>query len=409
MSSGKILFGHPAGNPNSHQAALSHFESGRLEAFCVSWLPTEREIRLLKLLPGAKRLAGRLERRVFPQLDGANLVQGRLKEWERIAKRLLIGDPITNEAVAYQANDWLMETMTRECKRPAVSAVHSYEDCSLLQFQAAKRLGKACIYDMPMGYYPAWKETLERLKKRYEEWIPPGGLHEDHFVRPTQKQEEMELADLVLGPSTFVVRTTERYHDKKFALAPYGVDSDFWQPAPRTITNRPFRFIYSGQASIRKGTPLLLIAWERAALKDAELLLVGSWQLAKSKRGELPRNVRYLPPCSAAELRTHYQSSDVFVFPSYFEGFGLVLLEAMACGLPVLSSECTAAPDFLTNESGSVLAAGEPDAWVEALRLISADREQVPLMKDAARKVAVQKTWKRYRQAVSTAVDQLLS
>ena len=46
-----------------------------------------------------------------------------------------------------------MRTMARECHRSTVKAVHAYEDCSLWQFLEAKRLGKACIYDMPICYY----------------------------------------------------------------------------------------------------------------------------------------------------------------------------------------------------------------------------------------------------------------
>ena len=404
-----VLFGHPTGNPNSLHAALSHFESGRLEAFCVSWLPTEREIAFLKRLPGIEKLTARLERRCFRPLADAPKIQGRLGEWWRMTKRVLLDGRSSSEALAYEANDWLMETMARECRRPSVTAVHSYEDCSLLQFQEAKRRGKACIYDMPIGYYSAWEETQRRLAAGFGEWLPEGGLPEDRYVRPGQKKHEMELADLVLGPSSFVGRTVEAFFDKRFAMAPYGVDSEFWHPATNTDSDRPLRFIYAGQASIRKGTPLLLKAWERAELKDAELSLVGSWQLANSMRHRLPLNVKHLLPCSAAALRTYYQSADVFVFPSYFEGFGLVLLEAMACGLPLLASECTAAPDFLTNNSGSVVPAGNVDAWIEGLRTMSANRDRLPSMRDAARKVAVENSWKRYRQAVSAGVDQLLS
>jgi len=373
-----VLFGHPSGNPNSHHAALSHFESGQLEAFCVSWFPTQREIRLLKRLPGLGNLSRRVERRYFAPLSPAPKIEGRLSEWNRMARRVLFDRWISSEALAYEANDWLMKTMARECQRATVTAVHSFEDCSLQQFKIAKRLGKACIYDMPIGYYPAWEEIQRRLAAEFEEWLPDGGLPETPYVRPEQKKSEMELADLVLGPSSFVGRTVEA-------------------------------FIYAGQASIRKGTPLLLKAWDRAGLKDAELLVVGSWQMANSARRKLGANVKYLQPCSAEQLRKHYQSADVFVFPSYFEGFGLVLLEAMACGLPVLASECTAAPDFLTPDCGSIAPAGDLDAWTEALRLASINRERLPLMKEAARQVAVENTWKRYRRAVSNAVDQLLS
>jgi alpha-maltose-1-phosphate synthase len=403
----KILFGHPTGNPNSHQAALAHFEAGRLDAFCVSWMPTPREIQFLKRLPGLKELAARLDRRIFPPIFGARIVQEKSSEWGRILRRLLIGGPITDEAMAYHANDWLMRTMARECERASVTAVHAYEDCSLLQFQAARKLGKACIYDMPIGFYPAWEEMQRSLAKQFAEWVPSGGLHSDRYVRPAQKKQEMELADLVIGPSTFVDKTIRAYFDKRFALAPYGVDSDFWCPGPVASENRPLRFIYAGQASIRKGTPLLLQAWEAAALKEAELVLVGNWQLASGMQRHLPAHVVHVGPCSSVELRARYRSADIFVFPSYFEGFGLVLLEAMACGLPVLATERTAAPDILSEESGSVVAAGDLDAWVEALRVAGSNRDRLPNMRKAARAAALKHSWKNYRDAVSTAVSTL--
>jgi len=60
-------------------------------------------------------------------------------------------------------------------------------------------------------------------------------------------------------------------------------------------------------------------------------------------------------------------------------------------------------------DSGSIVPAGDAEAWVEALREITANRDRLPLMKEAARRVAVENTWERYRHAVSTAVNQLLA
>jgi glycosyltransferase involved in cell wall biosynthesis len=168
--------------------------------------------------------------------------------------------------------------------------------------------------------------------------------------------------------------------------------------------NVTLRFLYAGQVSIRKGIPVLMEAWKQAALRDAELHLVGSWLLADRIRNELPANVRYSSACSRQELLEHYQSADVFLFPSFFEGFALVLLEAMACGLPLLASDATGAPDIIEFDNGKVLSAGDIEAWTEALREISAKREDVPRMKKAAREKACQCTWDRYREAVSNAV-----
>lgn len=415
----KILIGHPTGNPNSHHAALAHYESGRLEAFCVPWFPTPGELHRLRSIPGLRKLVPRLEGRYFPPLADAPRVEGRLGEWGRMARRILFQKGGGAEQMAYEANDWLMETMRRELRRPSVTAVHSFEDCSLWQFESARRMGKLCIYDMPIGYFPAWAEAQATLARRYADWLPAGGLPSNRWARPEQKCREMELADLVLVPSTFVEKTIRQFVDKKIALAPYGVDLDFWQPRPPASRSQlpasaegppprsapPLRFIYAGQISIRKGIPFLLEAWSKAGLMDAELELVGSWQLAAEKQTRLPSGVTHCAHCSRSELRERYREADVFVFPSFFEGFGLVLLEAMACGLPALATDATAGPDLLDAGTGRVVAAGNLDQLISTLQWFGENRPLLPTMSRAARRKAEECTWKNYRLAVSSALQ----
>jgi glycosyltransferase involved in cell wall biosynthesis len=397
-----ILFGHPGGNPNSHQAALAHFETGRLEAFCVPWMPSPAALRFLGQIAPLQAMARRLARRDFPSLRSAPKIQGRAGELRRLLTRGLgQGD----ERLSYQAGDWLMRTMRRECRRPAVTAVHAYEDCSLWQFAEAKRLGKGCLYDMPIGYYPAWERTQAELVRTYTDWLPAGGLPLNRYVRPDQKRLEMELADLVLVPSTFVEKTIRSFHpEKTLAQAPYGVDREFWRPATGRRREGALRFIYAGQLSLRKGIPLLLEAWEKAVLRDSELELVGTWQLAESKRVALPRGVTHWPPCSREALRERYRAADVFVFPSFFEGFGLVLLEAMACGLPAIASDSTAGPDVLTQNCGRLIPTGNLEALVEGLRWFDRHREQLPALSRAAKDRAERCTWENYRRCVTEAV-----
>jgi len=398
-----VLFGHPSGTPFSHHAALAHFEAHELEAFCVPWMPSPLTLELLMHIGPLQPMVRRFGRRYFPALAGAPKIQGRLGEMRRLITRGLgCGD----EALSYQANDWLMRTMRRECRRSSVTAVHAYEDCSLWQFQEAKRLGKACIYDMPIGYYPAWTHTQAELAQKFVDWLPTGGLPSSRYVRPQQKSEEMELADLVLAPSSFVADTVRAFHpNKPLALAPYGVDLEFWTAGARNEGSEVLRFIYAGQISLRKGIPVLLQAWERAALRSAELQLVGSWYLSDSKRGSLPRGVTHVSALSSEALRDHYRRSDVFVFPSFFEGFGLVLLEAMACGLPAIASTATAGADVLTEASGQLLPVGDLDRVVDALRWFDQNRGRLPAMGRAARKRAEECTWDQYRCAVTEATS----
>lgn len=398
-----ILFGHPTGNPNSHHAALAHFETGRLEAFCVPWFPSRRALAALARIPRLHSMGARLARRRFEPLSAAPLIQGRVAEWRRLMLRATgRGD----EGLSYEANDWLMRTMRRACRRTAVTAVHSYEDCALWQFEEAKRLGKACIYDMPIAYYPAWEATEERLLRTYAAWMPESGLPAAPHVRPPQKRREMELADVVLAPGSFVERTIrERHPDKRVALAQYGVDLEFWRPQQRVVGDQPLRFLYAGQLALRKGTPLLLEAWEAADLREAELELVGPWKLAQSKLNELPKGVVVRPPCSPEQLRERYLAADAFVFPSFFEGFGLVLLEAMACGLPAIASEATAGPDLLGQDCGAIVATGELEPLVESLRRFANRRGELRAMGRVARERAEACTWEAYRKAVATAVE----
>src|SRR5262249_50936249 len=164
------------------------------------------------------------------------------------------------------------------------------------------------------------------------------------------------------------------------ARTPYGVDLEFWTPAAASEPCGPLRFIYAGQVSVRKGVPLLTEAWEKAALKDSELVLVGSWQLAETKWRSLPSRVKWLPPCPPYALRELYRYSDVIVFPTFSDGFGLVLLEGMACGLPAIASEASGGPEVITPDCGRILPNGELNCLVELLRWFDRHRHEIPEM-----------------------------
>jgi glycosyltransferase involved in cell wall biosynthesis len=401
-----ILFGHPSGSPFSHNAALAHFEAGRLERFCVPWMPSATTLSIFNKIKPLRSMTQRLSRRHFQALAGVPKVQGRVGELRRLLIRAMgRGD----DRLSNEANDWLMQTMTRECRRSSVTAVHAYEDCSLLQFVEAKRLGKACIYDMPIGYYPTWERIQKALAKKYPDWLPDGGLQKNSHVRVEQKRQEMDLADIVLVPSSFAEKTIREYYpNKNFARAPYGVDTEFWTPGARKRPSNLLRFIYAGQLSLRKGTPQLIEAWQDAALRDAELELVGPWQLSDKSQKTLPPNIVRQPPCSPEALRARYQAADVFIFPSYFEGFGLVLAEALACGLSAICSESTAGPDIMTEECGRVIPTDDSEALIESLLWFSRNRERLPELSHAARINAERCTWEQYRRRVTNAVAPLV-
>jgi glycosyltransferase involved in cell wall biosynthesis len=395
-----ILFGHPTGGPFSHHAALAHLETGRLECFCLPWMPSLMTLRALQRVKPLRPMTLRLGRRHFPPLANAPKVQGRTRELRRLLMRAAGWD---GDRLSKEANDWLMRTMTRECRRPRVTAVHAYEDCSLWQFVEAKRLGKACVYDMPIGYYPAWERTQTELAKKYADWLPVGRPSPE--VRREQKCTEMDLADLLLAPSDFVANTVREYHPyKSVAIVPYGVDLIGWPLGTERATRDAITFLFAGHCSVRKGTPLLLAAWRAAGLKRARLQLIGPWLLAETKKKELPPGCLWTGPVSGHQLRSIYHEADVFVFPTNFEGRALVVGEALASGLPVLTTSASGADDMVDESCGRIVRPEDLDALVESLRWFDNNRERLTRLSDAARNKAERCSWDQYRGRVAEAV-----
>jgi len=404
-----ILCGHPTGNPNSHHAALAHYESGRLEAFCVPWMPSANELEVLRVVSrfGARGKLGeqveRLGRRRFPALDPVPKLQDRVGEWQRLLRRM------AKRAVdADEANQWLMATMARETKRATVTAVHSFEDCSLLQFEEAQRLGKRCVYDMPIGYYPWWEDKQVQLCQRYTDWLTTKPVNEATALRRARKIREMELADVVLAPSSFVAKSITQYADKEVRICPYGVDSDFWG-ADGDEGNRnnsgKFKFLVVGQCSLRKGTPFLLDLWRKIAPRNAELWLAGGWFLSDAKLANLPEGVSYRGMLSAESLRKLYGQCDALLFPSFFEGYGLIILEALAAGLPVLASDATGAVDLMQPGVVETVEAGHEEAWADAIARWSDRPPTTNEVRDQARQIASVMNWDNYRRCVTRAVS----
>jgi glycosyltransferase involved in cell wall biosynthesis len=108
------------------------------------------------------------------------------------------------------------------------------------------------------------------------------------------------------------------------------------------------------------------------------------------------------PSVSPAELQAAYQAADLFVFPSLAEGFGHVLLEALASGLPILSTHNTAAPDLIEEgHAGFVIEPRRPDLLAERIEWALDHRSELREMGAQARVCAEQFTWQRFRNNIA--------
>jgi len=232
-------------------------------------------------------------------------------------------------------------------------------------------------------------------------------------------------------PSEFVrnMYVNDGIEPSRVVTIPNGVDLDTFHPPATPRAGETVRFLYVGGVTWRKGPDILLEAWDRAFAGRDDVVLVikaagtnGAYgQLAGGLRaratgGSLPLVELISEDLDGAALAELYRSCDVFVLPYRGEGFAMPVLEAMASGLPVITTAGGPTDEFCPEEAGWRIRA-VPDAmpedkvdyletvstpWVlepdrdhlvELLLQAATDRDELRRRGAAARSAAEQLSW----------------
>jgi glycosyltransferase involved in cell wall biosynthesis len=183
--------------------------------------------------------------------------------------------------------------------------------------------------------------------------------------------------------------TTVSHYTAEKAREHFGLDSIHvihnGVPVPRQLQryrkpHRPFRLLYVGSWSMRKGVDLLGPIMQQLG-DDFEL----HYTADKNVRVRLPVNCRSLGRPNQSKLLDAYRDSDALLFPTRLEGFGQVALEAMAHGLPVISTNGTALPEVVENGRNGILCPQDDvAAFAAAARRLEQDQELWSSMSEAA-------------------------
>ena len=172
--------------------------------------------------------------------------------------------------------------------------------------------------------------------------------------------------EAVLAPTKTVVEDLEKYDVGNPVLWPRGVDLNHFIPATKRKKNPRPIFIYVGRVSVEKNIEAFL-----SLNLDGEKWVVGDGPAMNRLKSEYP-SVNFYGMKARDELPAFYQQADVFVFPSKTDTFGLVLLEAMACGLPVAAYPVTGPIDVVGD--GGVL---DHDLYQACQRALKKQRSKV--------------------------------
>ncbi len=185
-------------------------------------------------------------------------------------------------------------------------------------------------------------------------------------------REQARLADRTVslgGGLTGEVREFLRVPNSRIEVLPNAVDIDYIRafPGAPKADGGPARFVFVGRLEHNKGIGYLCAAF--AGLPQAHLTIVGSGPLGDELRAKyaLP-NIEFAGRLDDAELFARYHASDGFIFASLYEGMPTVILEAMACGLPVIATDIGAVTTMVDAGNGYVVAPGSSEALATAVR-----------------------------------------
>lgn len=159
-----------------------------------------------------------------------------------------------------------------------------------------------------------------------------------------------------------------------------GIDVNFFCPAEQTLSEPaakpkgPVRLLFVGNMTARKGFPLLKPILEQ--LGDGYTLAYTTGLRTKGRAAPHPA-MQPLGKLFGEDLVEAYRRCDIFVFPSRLEGFGYPVAEAMACGKPVVTTNCSSLPELVDDEQGGFLCPRDDvNAFAEAIARLGNDPDR---------------------------------
>jgi len=252
------------------------------------------------------------------------------------------------------------------------------------------------------------KEQRDILKKEADRLGITVSLPDPKIV--DKELQEYGIADYISVPSS-VARESFIKHGfdaARLIQTALGVDTDLFSPAPKQ--DSVFRVITVG-LDVRKGTHHLLELARHPQAQKIEFWLIGrpSRDLKPLLKTQ-SSNVKYLGTLPHARLSEYYTQGSVFILPSIEDGFGMAVLEAMACGLPVICSDKAGAKDITRqNTDGFVFNAGDIQALKEnLLKLYENPGMAREMGRNARANVENNFTWSHYGKRIVDAYSKIL-
>ena len=307
----------------------------------------------------------------------------------------------------YPAGNWVHDRLAAlwiglRVPRGTGGIFHGFQESCSASLSAAERRGLSTVLEitLPPSTNPI---VAAEHRKLGLEAVP--NEPSPAFLR------ELKRTQYVVAQSRFSALSAMEYGVEPGGIfqMPLGVDIAQFRPAEEPHGDRPFRALFTGQMTIRKGIHHLLEAWSQAARGDDELLFAGyprepyALDLVRRASGRH----RYLGFVPHARLQDVYRQADIFVVPSLAEGGVYVIYEALACGLPCIVSD-RAGSAVRDGVEGFVVPVGDTGMLADRIARLRDDEALRRRMASAARRRAEQFSWPEFYRRIGLMYEEVI-
>jgi len=267
--------------------------------------------------------------------------------------------------------------------------VYAFSSAGLEILKAARVAGLRTVIEQFITPIVIEKGIMRKEMSRYPGWDPPLLENDEQVEAYAARQwDEWKAADTIIVPSNFVASGMESIGVPihRCVVVPYGV-SDGFRSMVRQKHEGPLRVLSVGTVGLRKGSQYTMEA-ARILRKKMEFRLVGPTSIKESASRELSKHVTLTGQVPRSEIKEHFQWADVFLLPSLCEGMATVLVEALAAGLPIITTPNAGMP-IRDGVEGFIVPVRNPEAIAMRLDQLASDRSLLEQMSRSARERSV--------------------
>ncbi len=378
-----------------YAAARALHEQGLLAGLVTDWYAFQFWPGWLQRFGGQSALAARCEA-IPDERVRAFSVRSLLWRWR--VRRLAAKGRLYE---AFAQTDAAFATAVAQSKLPPHDVFFGYSYASLEMLAAEKRRGVLTVLDQIDPGAVEFQMVAEEMSRFPEMAGPRPEFPAAYYER---NRREWELADIIVVNSEWsrTALITEGVHPGKIEILPLAFDAEdekqkvesrnaqsqkengFQFSTVGVSALPPLRVLWLGQVNVRKGIHYLLAAARLLERENVYFDVVGSLGILPGAMAAAPRNLTFHGPVSRDRAAEWYRRSDVFVLPTLSDGFALTQLEALAHGLPVITTaNCGRVVE--PGRTGFIVPSRDPQVLADAILKFTADRKLSAAMATACR------------------------